>query len=475
MKTLLFVFFYLIIIPLFANHIYGGNLSIKALTDKGDYKVSLVLFLDKRHVDPTANYESATVYIFRKRDNRPMGSPIYLRKDFETPLFKDSPNCNNLYPLDLLSITYSSNIYLSASAYNDPQGYYIIWERCCRNQDIVNIVNPSQTGIVFRLDFPPVTINNKLFKNSSPDFALPPADYVCLHKPFRLYFNATDEDGDVLKYELVNPLAGHTSDFPPSNRIGTGQSYLTYPPITWKQNYSATNAIPGSPSLQINPNTGELTVNANKLGLFTFSVLVHEFRNNTEIGQVRRDFQFPVVDCKQNLIAPFPPIITLNGQPESIVENCDSAKLTLFTENEPDYQYQWQRDGVDIEKETKSSITVSTVGIYTVTKKFFRNCGRDTVSQPLKLYCEIKLYIPNTFTPNGDGINDNWIISTPAKLDDLEVFIFNRWGNLIYYSKGYSQPWDGTFNDKKVASGEYTYRINLPHQPSIFGAIQVIY
>jgi gliding motility-associated-like protein len=61
-----------------------------------------------------------------------------------------------------------------------------------------------------------------------------------------------------------------------------------------------------------------------------------------------------------------------------------------------------------------------------------------------------KILIPNAFSPNGDGTNDTWEIFALNGNPDVIVEIYNRWGELIFYSKGYSEPWNGTYKDKPV-------------------------
>ncbi|OCX51945.1 hypothetical protein BEL04_18265 [Mucilaginibacter sp. PPCGB 2223] len=69
------------------------------------------------------------------------------------------------------------------------------------------------------------------------------------------------------------------------------------------------------------------------------------------------------------------------------------------------------------------------------------------------------IVIPNTFTPNGDGINDLWHIKELSNYPGATVTIFNRYGTKLYYSKGYSVPWDGTYNGKPLPVGTYYYII----------------
>ena len=68
----------------------------------------------------------------------------------------------------------------------------------------------------------------------------------------------------------------------------------------------------------------------------------------------------------------------------------------------------------------------------------------------------------NGFTPNGDGINDTWVIDNIDKYPNNKVFIFNRWGNKLFQTSNYDNKnnyWDGKANGKTVTSGTYFYII----------------
>jgi gliding motility-associated-like protein len=68
--------------------------------------------------------------------------------------------------------------------------------------------------------------------------------------------------------------------------------------------------------------------------------------------------------------------------------------------------------------------------------------------------------IPNTFTPNGDGINENWTIQYLDVYPNCKIQVFNRNGQPVYESTGYKAPgWDGTYNGKPIPFGTYYYVI----------------
>jgi gliding motility-associated-like protein len=69
--------------------------------------------------------------------------------------------------------------------------------------------------------------------------------------------------------------------------------------------------------------------------------------------------------------------------------------------------------------------------------------------------------IPTGFTPNGDGWNDTWVIDLVDLFPNIEVEVYNRWGELLFRSVGYKQPWDGKYKGGFVPVGTYYYVINL--------------
>ncbi|MCC6839575.1 MAG: gliding motility-associated C-terminal domain-containing protein [Flavobacteriales bacterium] len=91
----------------------------------------------------------------------------------------------------------------------------------------------------------------------------------------------------------------------------------------------------------------------------------------------------------------------------------------------------------------------------------YNNCA-DTVCHEVIIEDVLEPYVPNAFTPNGDGHNDVFFISTNIPvITKFEMLIYDRWGQLIYRTEDPNAPWIGSRNNSGaiLASGVYTYRI----------------
>jgi len=144
--------------------------------------------------------------------------------------------------------------------------------------------------------------------------------------------------------------------------------------------------------------------------------------------------------------------------------------------------YSWDFDDGHNSVDQNPSNTFFSNGVYYVTQFVTSSIGcTDSLTIPITINTvteEISSLIPNAISPNGDGKNDVWkldflrYINSPVTVD-----IFNRWGQSIFHSDGYSTPWDGTFNGDVVADGTYFYIINLnddSEEPVYKGSILVM-
>jgi len=108
--------------------------------------------------------------------------------------------------------------------------------------------------------------------------------------------------------------------------------------------------------------------------------------------------------------------------------------------------------------ETTRSITILTSGYYSVKAVRSNGCPR-IASLEVAEVCVPTLFIPNAFTPDGDGLNDVFL-PIVNNINKYSLRILNRFGQTVFYTENTSTPWDGTFNGKEPIAGLYVYRIN---------------
>ena len=82
--------------------------------------------------------------------------------------------------------------------------------------------------------------------------------------------------------------------------------------------------------------------------------------------------------------------------------------------------------------------------------------------------------IPSGFTPNGDGIHDEWSIYGLYYFADVVVNVYNRWGQEMYSSKGYTIPWDGKYQGVDLPTATYYYVIQLTDSEKVFNGTVTI-
>ncbi|HEX8331287.1 MAG TPA: gliding motility-associated C-terminal domain-containing protein, partial [Segetibacter sp.] len=83
--------------------------------------------------------------------------------------------------------------------------------------------------------------------------------------------------------------------------------------------------------------------------------------------------------------------------------------------------------------------------------------------------------IPNAFSPNKDGINDTWNIGYLETYPGATIEVFNRYGQVVFTSVGYSTPWNGTKNGSPLPAGVYYYIVNPKNgRKQITGSVTII-
>jgi len=120
--------------------------------------------------------------------------------------------------------------------------------------------------------------------------------------------------------------------------------------------------------------------------------------------------------------------------------------------------YKWTPSlGLDHDDVLKPAASPANDTRYTLTVTGIDGCST-TVTVDVNVLKD--LIIPNTFTPNGDGVNDTWNIQYIDEYPHCTVDIFDRYGQKVYTSIGYPTPWDGRYKGANLPTGTYYYIIN---------------
>ena len=138
---------------------------------------------------------------------------------------------------------------------------------------------------------------------------------------------------------------------------------------------------------------------------------------------------------------------------------CFGTSLLLDISNDEVDSYEWS-DGT-----SEPRLMVTESGVYTA---ILRNqCGKVEVSTAVQFVnCEsCNVFIPNAFTPNGDGVNDMLQVFSDCTLQGFTLRIFDRWGNLIHRSGDQNESWNGHFvGSEEQTTGVYVYLLQYEVQ-----------
>ncbi len=304
MKTALFYILFLSALTAGATHLVGGCIELK--WNGGDsYTIRVKVLRDCENGNPGAYFDDPIIVgIFEKGTNAKKNQfSLNFSKANDDTLSFTGDNCANIITGCTHIATYTQNVTLNSNFYNSNNGYYLSWQRCCRNGIINNIVNPGDASMALYTEVP----NLKTVKNSSPRYINNPVTLLCVNNLFEYNMNFVDDDGDFLRFTFIDPLNGGLDRDQPSSSIALPGPY---PTVVYKPGYSNAGPILGSIPLEIDSNSGLIKCNPSTPGVYVASIRVEEFRFGVKIGEVRLELQFSVTICPNN--PPLSSVTTIN-------------------------------------------------------------------------------------------------------------------------------------------------------------------
>ncbi len=430
MKRLLAFILFFSVLQASASHIVGGNFSYICLGNN-TYEFTLNVYRDC--LPPQQGG----------------GNPSALQSD--DPAFISIYNGNNFYSFD--SIFFSSSIVIPTNFSNDcinnppatclsrlqfkmikvlppsANDYTLVYQRCCRNETVNNILNPGTTGASYTCVVP-----GNIACNNSASFINFPPQIICINNPFIYDHSAIDPDGDSLVYYFCDAAKGGDATNPKPMLIGGTIPFLSS--VNYRSPYSPSNPMGGNPVLKIDPKTGIITGTPNIQGRFVVNVCCDEIRNGAVINTSKREFQFVVTNCSKAVVANIP---QFSEEQNTYIVNCKSKDVHFVNNSTGGFSYLWDFGVTDISTDTSSlydpTYTYPDTGTYLV--KLIVNKGStcpDSISRLVKIYPEFKsdFSYAGLLCPN-----------SPINFTDLSSSTF---GNINY--------WQWNFDDGGVSADQ---------------------
>lgn len=422
-----------------AFHIIGGELYYTHLGNN-QYEITLKIYRDCFAPNAAPFDQLAPIGIYNN------GALITtLEIPFPGAAFVNDPN---LSPC----IVPPGNVCVERSYYVDtitlppiPGGYDLVYERCCRNTSIVNLVAPDQTGSTYTAHIPYNANGN--IPNSNPRFNTLPPVFLCINTPLEYDHSASDPDGDSLVYYFCTPFSGASNSLPAPNP----PSPPPFGSVTFTANYSSTYPLASNPSLQLNPQTGQLTGTPTAFGQYVVGVCVSEYRNGIFLSESKRDFQFNVLPC-QNAIAALP----------SQTTNCTSLTVEFDNSSVNSTSYLWDFgiSGTTSDTSTAFEPTFSypNPGTYTITL-IASNGGGICVDTATATFNILPLLEPTLPNPPGVCLTGNqFSLSVGGTYDPSATFQWtfppgsNLPGSNLSTVNGLTLPDSGTYTAQVIIS-----------------------
>lgn len=402
----------------FASHIVGGEVTYTYLGNN-TYRIFVNIYQDCKDGLATAIAEDNPGFL-KVFYNNNTGQPAFPYPDdkdsvvgttIDVPANFSNSCVNNPPVVCLKRITFRKDYVLPPS----PKGYIVVYQRCCRNASIVNVVNPGNVGSTYTCTIPPSTTvpvpnNSAVFKNYPPQI-------ICVNVPLVYDHSATDADGDSLSYELCKAyIGGEPDDAKPIPEPPP------FTPLTYAPPFTATNPMGGNPRIQIDPVTGVMSgTPTGNTARYVVTVCCNEWRQGIKINTVTREFQFSVTNCSKAVVANTP---VFSDLPNTYLVNCINNTVKFKNSSTGGFDWLWRFNMNDPNSATSTEFeptyTYPDTGTYLA--QLIVNKGStcpDSITRVVKIYPEFHgdYTITGSFCPKTDIMFDDISTTTYGVVD----------------------------------------------------------
>jgi gliding motility-associated-like protein len=413
-----------------AAHLTGGEIYYTLVSQSGSnftYAITVKLFKDASVAVALDN--PINIAIYTNGTNALAWSGQVTQTSLQTLTATPGPCIINPPVVSYQVGLYTFTVTLPAST----NGYTISWARCCRINNISNLIQPSSSyGSVYTAEIPG---NGNIVDgptNNSARFLGIDTVIICAGYQFTYNFGATDADGDLLTYEFGPGFTypGVTVPNPPPPP--------PYNPLPYQAPFSS--VFPMGDNVGINSATGVITGTAPAAGIYVVTVYVKEWRNGQLLATQRKDLLVKVADCD---------VATVTLEPNGYTNCTDfTVSFSNVTPNPFINSYFWDFGDLSVLSDTSNlsspSYTYPDTGLYTVKVVGNRNqpCS-DSTTALVRVY---PVFIPaNTST----GI----CINSPVDFFD---FTFATYGTVNFWKWDFGVP--SLANDtSRIQNPQYTY------------------
>ena len=168
--------------------------------------------------------------------------------------------------------------------------------------------------------------------------------------------------------------------------------------------------------------------------------------------------------CKNDTL--IPAIIKVHSlpnvdfQPEKLFVSESYSEISFYNYSEGATSFFWNFDNGDYSVEYNPIYNFSDIRSYNVSLTAINDIGCiSELIKTIQINPEYDLFVPNSFTPNGDGVNDVFV-AKGKRVDSFEMQVFDRWGGLIFKSSNIDLGWNGkSISGEKLDNGIYLYNI----------------
>lgn len=320
-----------------ARHIIGGEITYECLGpgpgNSRNYRFTMKVYRDCN--GSGADFDNPAQFaIYRGTyTNNIEDTTFSVANPIATALIPDTPRCVQNIPFVCVEqAIYTFTINLAVRN----QSYYIVYQRCCRNEFITNILSPGDIGATYMIE---ITPDAQILCNDSPTFNNFPPIIICNNFPLEFDHSATDPEGDQLVYSFCSPFDGG-GNITSGNALYSCDGAVPTPPcgppfsnVPFNvPTYTPGNPMGGNPQVKINSTTGFISGTPNLLGQFVVGVCVQEFRNGVLLSTIKREFQFNVADCSPTVVADIEED-SIAGPGRYVLISCGSNAVTFINQS----------------------------------------------------------------------------------------------------------------------------------------------